>query len=271
MTNYPIRPLTQLNEMPPAVALQSTYWGDMPEAVIPAHMLYSIVANGGNVLGAYDGRHLAGVVIGFIGLDDDGLYIYSKRMVVDPAYRNAGLGFRLKMAQRDEARQRGIERVQWTFDPLLSPNAHLNIRKLGGVASRYVVDYYGTDNTGGLSPDGTSDRLIVAVWVNAPHVIARANGDMPTTTWAGQRDAGAVMLNTPQGTFAPPPPDATHGLLEIPADVRSLPYEDALAWRLNVREACTALMTDGWQITDFVTDAGTDSARRSAYVLMREA
>ena len=138
-----IRPLRALDEMAAAVDLQQVYWGSDSGSVIPAHMLFSLAAHGGHVLAALDGDKQVGVLVGLLGADTDAmrddpaishLYIYSKRMVVLPDYRGRGLGTQLKLAQRDFALSQGIERVVWTFDPLLAPNAHLNLRKLGGIS-----------------------------------------------------------------------------------------------------------------------------------------
>ncbi len=110
-----IRPLLALHEFDKAVALQKTHWGDDAEAVIPAHMLFSIARHGGHVLAALDGERLAGVLVGFLGTDieqsgpvRDALCVISKRMLVLPDYRNHGLAMRLKLSQRTLAIQQGI-------------------------------------------------------------------------------------------------------------------------------------------------------------------
>ena len=45
--------------------------------------------------------------------------------------RDAGLGLRLKLAQRERSLAMGIDLVEWTYDPLQALNAHLNFTKLG--------------------------------------------------------------------------------------------------------------------------------------------
>ncbi|NDJ62537.1 MAG: GNAT family N-acetyltransferase, partial [Chloroflexi bacterium] len=55
MADIEIRPLYQLADMRAVVDLQQSYWGDHPESVIPAHMLFSLANHGGHVLGAFDG------------------------------------------------------------------------------------------------------------------------------------------------------------------------------------------------------------------------
>jgi predicted GNAT superfamily acetyltransferase len=80
-------------------------------------------------------------------------YLHSHMLAVKQGYRDRGLGFRLKMAQREEALTRGIRLIQWTFDPLEIKNAFLNISKLGAIARTYHVDFYGVSSSrlqGGL-------------------------------------------------------------------------------------------------------------------------
>jgi predicted GNAT superfamily acetyltransferase len=168
-----IRTLQKLEEMHEAVELQKTYWGTDLESVVPAHMLFSLATSGGHVIAAFDGDKMIAVVIGFLGTDIQeptrpamaNLRIVSKRMIVLPEYRGQGVGYKLKKRQREFAMRQGIRLVTWTFDPLLTANAHLNIRKLGAISTSYFEDYYGTSNEGGLSRTGSSDRLLVEWWV----------------------------------------------------------------------------------------------------------
>src|SRR5690606_1782525 len=114
-TTIEIRALHSLSDMAAAVDLQKSYWGDDLESVIPAHMLFSLANHGGHVLAALDGNQMAGVLVGFLGTNMEepdrpamaNLQIVSKRMVVLSEYRNRGLAYRLKLAQRDLAIRQG--------------------------------------------------------------------------------------------------------------------------------------------------------------------
>jgi predicted GNAT superfamily acetyltransferase len=84
-------------------------------------------------------------------------------------YRNLGLGQKLKLAQRDEALGRGIELMEWTFDPLEIKNAFLNIHKLGAMVRTYHADFYGVSSSrlqGGLP----TDRLVAEWQLDSAHV-----------------------------------------------------------------------------------------------------
>ena len=96
-------------------------------------------------------------------------------LAVRPAYRNAGIGRRLKLYQRDEALSRGISLMEWTFDPLEIKNAFLNIHKLGVIVRAYTPNFYGVSSSrlqGGLP----TDRLHAEWWMDSERVKAILNG-----------------------------------------------------------------------------------------------
>jgi predicted GNAT superfamily acetyltransferase len=97
-------------------------------------------------------------------------------LAVLPEYRNAGLGRRLKLAQRDDAIARGIERMEWTYDPLETKNAYLNIAKLGAISRRYEANFYGPSTSvlqGGLP----TDRLYAEWWLRSERVEKVLSGE----------------------------------------------------------------------------------------------
>lgn len=285
MASIDIRPLKTMDEMRPAVELQRIYWGDDLESVIPAHMLFSLANHGGHVLAAFDGDRPVGVLVGFLSTssaDENrpamaNLQVFSKRMVVLPEYRGQGIGYRLKLAQRDIAIRQGVRLVSWTFDPMLSLNAHLNIRKLGVVCHAFYEDYYGTAQEGGLTNFGMSDRLMADWWVTNRRVEERLNGTRKDLTLSNYLDAKTPIVNasrlsadgalltaeqmtTPEGTMA---------LLEIPARYSALEAGNsklAQAWRLHVRQAFRMVIARGYVVTDFINEEH-EKRERSFYVL----
>lgn len=283
MTDLVIRRLTTVEEFDCAVDLQKIYWGSEGEALVPMHMLHSITHNGGHVLGAYDGDVMIGFVIGFIGTNidyeeadappvSDGLLIMSKRMVVLPEYRGQNIGYLLKMAQRDVAIKQGIPLVSWTFDPLLAPNAHLNIRKLGGIVAKYKVDYFGQTNQVSLQ----ADRLVVELWVNHQRLVERANDTVEHRTLQQYIAEGVLLLNSVDisGQYFMPASimdadGADMVLVEIPSNFRELDANDsglAQAWRDHIREIFVPLLANGYVVTDFVR-GDLDKQNRTFYLL----
>jgi len=97
------------------------------------------------------------------------VYLHSHMLAVRKDHRDGGLGRRLKLLQREEALARGIELIEWTFDPLEIKNSYLNIEKLGAIARRYNINQYGITSSplqGGLP----SDRLIAEWWLKSRRV-----------------------------------------------------------------------------------------------------
>jgi predicted GNAT superfamily acetyltransferase len=269
-----IRTLQKLDDMREAVELQKTYWGTDLESVVPAHMLFSLATSGGHVIAAFDGDKMVAVLIGFLGTDVQqagrpamaNLRIVSKRMIVLPEYRGQGVGYKLKKRQREFAMRQGIRLVTWTFDPLLTANAHLNIRKLGAISTSYLEDYYGTSNEGGLSRTGSSDRLLVEWWVTNRRVEERLNGsrglinlnqyleaDTPIVNASSVNSAGLII---PSESFDVP--TGSLGLVEIPTTYDILVRDNlplAVRWQSHIREVMQRLLVNGYIVTDFVRSA----------------
>jgi predicted GNAT superfamily acetyltransferase len=239
------------------------------------------------VLGAFaDGRPV-GCLISFLGAaaEDENrpamanLKLYSKRLAVLEAYRDRGIGYQLKLAQRDFAMRRGIRLVTWTFDPLLSRNAHMNIRKLGAVVSRYYVDFYGTDSES-LTLGGSSDRLEAEWWLTSHRVEERLKGSRSALTLDQYLLGGVRILNpstlsaralpVPSDEFIQPP--SALGLLEIPPEYDRLVEADpvlAQEWREHTRQVFTAALHAGYILTDFVYEP-YQGRQRGFYVCSHE-
>jgi len=284
-----IRLLLTLADMRAAVELQKTFWGDDSESLVPTHMLFSIAKYGGHVLGAYDGERLVGLLIGFLGVVTQpgtpvtaaDLQFASKRMVVLPEYRSHGIGSRLKLAQRELALAQGVNLVTWTFDPLMALNAHLNIRKLGCICRTYYPDHYGTEEAGGLTLLGSSDRLLAEWWVNLPRVQERVDGRAIAHALEDYLGQGGHLLCAADWNEAGFPalpatrpdtvivPGGAPVVLEIPPDYKAIAGADPAlghAWRDYTREVFMASFAAGWQVVDFIHQA-YEGRNRAFYVL----
>lgn len=124
---------------------------------------------GGALQGAFDGERLIGFIHAVPGVRNGVPYWNSHMLAVAKDYRNSGIGSELKLAQRDQARQRGIRLIEWTFDPLESKNAYMNIEKLGVIIRRYYVNHYG-HTTASLQHGLDSDRVVAEWWIDRPRV-----------------------------------------------------------------------------------------------------
>lgn len=165
-----IRQLFSLSELEQVLQLQQTIWSFADIELLPLRFLVVVTRIGGHVFGAYDGETLAGFCFAIPGVKPGGMtYLHSHMLGVLPAYRNHGLGRRLKLRQREEALSRGIALIEWTFDPMELKNAFLNIEKLGAIVRRYTENSYGVTASplhGGLP----TDRCTAEWWLDSPRV-----------------------------------------------------------------------------------------------------
>jgi predicted GNAT superfamily acetyltransferase len=164
-----IRPLTELEQFARCVELQDAVWGyDVPNMVTQKVFLLAAQI-GGQVLGAFDGDVMAGYAMSLPGVRNGHTYLHSHHLAVLPQWRNRGVGRRLKLAQRDDALARGFDLMEWTFDPLETRNAYLNIAKLGAIVRRYRRNFYGT-STSPLHGGQPTDRIFAEWWLRSDRV-----------------------------------------------------------------------------------------------------
>src|SRR5262245_43386463 len=121
-----IRDLTRIEEIKQVAELEQEVWGLSDRDLMPVTHLVAAQEAGGILVGAFTGSVLVGFAYGFIGYEQGEMTLHSHMLAVKAAYRKRNLGYRLKLAQRERALERGIERMTWTFDPLQSLNAHFN-------------------------------------------------------------------------------------------------------------------------------------------------
>jgi predicted GNAT superfamily acetyltransferase len=160
-----VKPLTERAQFRDAVRLQKEIWQFADIELLPARLFVVATKIGGQALGAYDGETLVGFALAIPGIKPGyGAYLHSHMVGVDARYRNLGVGRMLKFAQRDDALARGIELMEWTFDPLELKNAFFNMERLGAVVRRYVRNQYGI-TTSVLQAGLPTDRCIAEWWM----------------------------------------------------------------------------------------------------------
>ena len=281
MSHPIIRLLETPEEMAAVESLQSAVWPGSETDVVPAHMLITVAHNGGLVLGAFVDEKLVGFVFGFPGLEttpDGPRPKHCSHMAgVHPDHRDSGLGFALKRAQWQMVRHQGLDHITWTYDPLLSRNAQLNIARLGAVCSTYHRSEYG-DMRDGLNAGLPSDRFQVDWWLNTKRVERRlGKRARPTLKLNHLARVGVRPHYTPQTgpDNLPRPPEHFPPLeaqliaAEIPSDFMTLKSADfALArdWRFFSREFFETAFAKGYLVTDFIYDKGGEGPR-SFYIL----
>ena len=269
---FRFRKLEKPEEFRQVAEVHRAVWG---EEGVPTTLQRALQDNGGLVLGAYADIYLAGFALSVLGWDGTSLYQYSHATAVRPEYQNHHLGFRLKAFQRDEVLKLGLSEIRWTFDPLQSRNARLNVRLLGGTPDRYYIHYYGQmpDN---LNRDLESDRVRLRWEITSPRVEERLAGKHPSaeddvTRWKRsvaivETEVGDRGLRRPTAVSEPSDGPAH---LEIPFDLASVREHDPSAlrlWRHAVRDGFRAAFDVGYRVDDFAVIT-SDHERRSFYFL----
>jgi predicted GNAT superfamily acetyltransferase len=271
-----IRPLQSIEEFRACEALQFRVWAMSDDLeVVPLHLLLTVQRNGGLLLGAFDGGDLVGFLFGFPAYDRQGRPKHCSHMMgIDSRYRGAGLGYRLKLAQREFVLDQGLDLVTWTYDPLESRNGYLNIHKLGAVCRTFLRDYYGP-LADGLNAGMPSDRFQVEWWVESESVGRRLSGQ--AAEWASNSILQAVATSYTSGGFLMPNSlslDAEPSVLqvEIPANYQAIRAAEpnlALEWRLVLRQVFEAYFANGYTVVDFMSHQ-SESGRRSFYIMQAD-
>ena len=271
-----IKILEAPEDMPAVEALQRAVWPGSETDVVPAHMLLTAVHNGGLLAGAFVEDRLVGFVFGFPGIEftPDGPRPKhcSHMMGILPDQRDTGIGFALKRAQWQMVRHQGLDHITWTYDPLLSRNAYLNIAKLGAVCNTYRRSEYG-DMRDGLNAGLPSDRFLVDWWINTRRVehrlSKRARRRLKLDDFSKAELQPLYALQTKGDLPNPPehfsPLEGNLTLAEIPSDFSALKEKDfslGRDWRFFSRELFETAFASGYIVTDFIYDQ-----LRSFYVL----
>jgi predicted GNAT superfamily acetyltransferase len=164
-----IRKCHNLDEMSACVRLQKEVWNFADAELVPLRVFVVAEKIGGQIIGAFDDGEMVAFALSLPGSRGGHSYLHSQMLAVQSEYRNAGLGRRIKLFQREDALARGFELIEWTFDPLEIKNAYLNVERLGAIARRYHVNQYGITSSplqGGLP----SDRLVAEWWLKSTRV-----------------------------------------------------------------------------------------------------
>ncbi len=173
-----IRPLITDQEMRACEQTQQAVWQFSALEIVPHHIFVVASKIGGQVLGAFLENRMIGFTLAFPGVWDGRLYLHSHLAAVLPEYQNRGIGRQLKLAQRGEAVERGVDLIEWTFDPLQPRNAFFNIVRLGVIIRRYIPDLYGTTSSS-LDAGLPTDRLVAEWWIRESRVQDILDGQAP--------------------------------------------------------------------------------------------
>lgn len=181
-----IRHCTTLHEYEECVRIEHLTWG--AELAEPTGMFVVARHTGGQAFAAFHEGKIVGFTLAVAGIRAGKAFLHSHQTAVLPEYRDKGVGRKLKLFQRDDALRRGINLVEWTFDPLELKNAYFNLVRLGAVARRLIPNCYGITKSP-LHSGIPTDRLVAEWWLDSARVKAILEGGIPPKKNAGERIA----------------------------------------------------------------------------------
>lgn len=236
-----IRTLTTAAEMTEVADVFQQVWGSVTE-IVRLEMLMAISHAGGYVSAAFDlrdGDHrdpghgrIVGASVALLARHHDQPALHSHVTGILPGVRNSGLGRMMKLHQQDWARERGIDWIVWTFDPLVRRNAWFNVAVLGAEVHEYLPDFYGK-MTDAINAGDDSDRLLVAWDVST-------DPDAPLRDGAGLDvdGSGIERVATPKDIVA----------------LRRIDRSEVERWRATTRASLAAALDAGRPIVGFTRD-----------------
>jgi len=204
-------------------------WAPDTGTEITPNLLQAMVHSGSYLSGAFIDNKIVGAAFAFPATNG-GLHLHSHMTAVLPEFRDKGVGYALKIDQWNWAKKKNYSHLSWTFDPLVSRNAKLNLIKLGVDISSYHPNFY-VDMPDALNAGDESDRLMVS-W--------QVIGENPV-----QRELVSILK----------PNDI---LIQIPADIVAIRLRDKaenLHWRHKVREQFLQAFEQGGQVVGFSTNS----------------
>ena len=259
-----LRELRGIAELSAGAGLIGEVFGATSGEPVPADLRRAISLSGGYIGGAFLGDALVGVAVGFGEIQAPGgpppTAMHSHVAAVSEAARGQRIGWNLKMHQREWALARGIDAIEWTFDPLVRRNAFVNLTLLGARGVRYLPNLYG-EIPDALNAGQESDRILVRWDLNSPTAIAATQGsiaepvlssaEIAAATLPPSDEAGAPIVRVEaEGGSAP----RARGrlLCGTPGDIEAMLAtnpEQAKAWRRAQRSVLAPAIESGSQIT----------------------
>ena len=235
-----VRECVSFDDFQKCVDLERRVWRDTDLDIMPVRLYQTSKACNAPTFGAFDqANRLVGFGHTMIALMNGHVAYHSHMLAVEESLRDQDIGRRIKLAQRAHALNAGVQLVFWTFDPLQSRNAHLNINKLGAVIRRYEENYYGIGVSTGFDADVPTDRVIAEWWISSKHV---------ESALAGQRP----LVESPVVT------------IEIPDDInaiRTRSVEEHMQCRLRTRKDFQSALDARAIVRGFTRDAENQSSR----------
>lgn len=251
-----MRKLTENSELKQMEELEASVWSEA--SVIPFHMTLTIHKFGGLFLGAFDEDKMIGFLYSFPGYTDGEFHLASHMLGFLPAYRKAGLGVQMKWLQREEALSMGYSKITWTYDPLESVNAYLNLAKLGGIVRKYLPNCYGELNDE-MNKGLPTDRFLVEWHIASQRVEAYRNQRVQQTYLFSSIPFILRYTRSANDLMIPLQADLSQTAdqlqVQVPSNFQEVKHKDltvAQAWRQSTREIFTHYFAQGYVVVDVI-------------------
>ncbi len=166
-----IRRLTEIKEYEQVIQLQRLIWQMSDLEIQPIDTFAVMNKTGGGTIAAFEGPDMIGFCLGFPAIKDNGKrFLHSHMLGVLPEYSNQGVGRALKLWQREWAKSRGFNLIEWTFDPLQVKNTFFNIECLGAIVRQCYFNLYG-QTSNALDAGLPTDRCVAEWWLDSTRVV----------------------------------------------------------------------------------------------------
>lgn len=241
MENEYIRLINKIDEFNELLILQKEVWGLKDIDVVPSILFKSVTGltgQNGIVLGYFIENKIAGYLLTIP--TSNPREVLGFMLAVSKNHQHKGIGYKLNLKLREIMLANNVEKVLWTFDPLESVNAHLYLRKLGGVITRYFLDYYGSINSL-VHKELTTDRVKVEWNIRDIYIEERIAREVKSDSYH------QTISNYAQAKY-----------VEVPLNIQSLKENnltEAVEWRTKTRKIFEYIIEDQKRIGyDFVVD-----------------
>ncbi|GGA65677.1 GNAT family N-acetyltransferase [Ornithinibacillus halotolerans] len=244
-----IREIMTTKELEQVQEVEEVVWQDKPT---PIHQTLTTKLHGGVIIGAFLGKKLIGFQYSFPGYDGEHIYLVSHSLAVLPEYRKLGIGAKLKHKQAEVAANKGYDRMIWTFDPLESVNAYLNLHKLGAEIATYMENHYGEMDDGlnkGMPTDRFQvdwyflrDKEVVEITFDQSKVLLDSNDD-------GRPEQTIAKFNHKEDVW----------FVAIPENIQAMKLHQmdlAIEWRMATRDVFQLLLRHGYIGKDIIRSEG---------------
>lgn len=220
-----IRLIHEMNKISELITIQRDAWNSSDIYIIPPS-IFKITADllkpNGLVLGYFLDERIVGFIMTLPTSNPKEVLAHIGAVI--PKYQNKGIFFELMLELRKIMRFNNVDIIFGTYDPLESINAHLYIKKLGGIITRYYIDYYGSINSK-IHSGLPSDRFRVEWNIKDESVEKRIQSGMKGYY---RKDMNYTFNSNNNIRY-----------VEIPLNIQEVKNKDlnkAMEWRLKTRK-----------------------------------